>query len=180
MIFFCIGYAAFSITVHIVPHATKLGIPEITAANILAINGGVGIIGNFVLGGLIGDKIGNRKVFIIGLVLMVAALFWMIPSKGLWILYLFAVVFGIGIGGVGTSESPLLARLFGLTSHGLIYGVVGLSWTLGGAVGPFITGYLCDVMGNYQVAFLISALLGVLGLFLLIALKPTRRLGASL
>jgi MFS transporter, OFA family, oxalate/formate antiporter len=180
VIFFCIGYAAFSITVHIVPHATKLGIPEITAANILAISGGVGIIGNFVLGGLIGDKIGNRKVFIIGLVLIVAALFWMTPSKELWILYVFAVVFGIGIGGVGTSESPLLARLFGLSSHGLIYGVVGLSWTLGGAVGPFITGYLCDVMGNYQLAFLISAILGVLGLILIIALKPTRRLGTML
>jgi MFS family permease len=111
---------------------------------------------------------------------MVVALAWMIPAKGLWILYLFAVVFGIGIGGVGTSESPLLARLFGLSSHGLIYGVVGLSWTLGGAVGPLVTGYLCDVMGNYQLAFLISAILGAIGILMLFVLRPTKRLGAAL
>jgi MFS family permease len=179
-IFFCIGYTAFSVTVHIVPHATKLGIPEITAANILAISGGIGIIGNFLLGGVVGDKIGNRKVFFIGLVLMTASLLWLIPSRAVWLLYLFAFVFGIGIGGAGTSESPLIARLFGLSSHGLIYGVVGLSWTLGGAIGPFVTGYLCDLIGNYQLAFLVSALLGALGIFLVIILKPTKKLGTGL
>jgi MFS family permease len=179
-IFFCIGYTAFSVMVHIVPHATRLGISAITAANILAINGGIGIIGNFVLGGIIGDRIGNRKVFIIGLVLMAASLFWLIPAREIWLLYLFAVVFGTGIGGVGTSESPLIARLFGLSSHGLIYGVVGLSWTFGGAVGPLVTGYLCDVIGNYQLAFLLSALLGILGIFLLIILKPTKKRGIGL
>ena len=46
IIFFCVGFAAFAIMVHIVPHATKLGISAVTAANILAINGGIGIIGN--------------------------------------------------------------------------------------------------------------------------------------
>jgi MFS family permease len=103
IIFFCVGFTAFAITVHIVPHATKLGISAITAANILAINGGIGIIGNFILGGIIGDRIGNRKVFIIGLVLMAASLFWLVPAREVWMLYLFAVVFGIGLGGVGTS-----------------------------------------------------------------------------
>lgn len=180
LIFFCIGFTAFSVTVHIFPHTTKLGISAITAANILAINGGIGIIGNFVLGGIIGDIIGNRKVFIIGFVLMVVSLLWIIPTREVWLLYLFAIVFGIGIGGAGTSESPLIARLFGLSSHGLIYGVVGLSWTVGGAVGPFITGYMCDVFQNYQLAFLLCAVMGVIGILLLLMLRPTKRRGISL
>jgi MFS family permease len=180
VIFFCIGFTAFSVTVHIFPHATKLGISDITAANILAINGGIGIVGNFVLGGIIGDIIGNRKVFIIGLILMVVSLFWIIPSREIWLLYLFAIVFGIGIGGAGTSESPLIARLFGLSSHGLIYGVVGLSWTLGGAIGPFITGYMCDVFQNYQLAFLLCAVIGIIGIIFLLILRPTNKRGISL
>jgi MFS family permease len=180
MIFFCIGFTAFSVTVHIYPHATKLGISDITAANILAISGGIGIIGNFVLGGIIGDIIGNRKVFIIGLILMVVSLLWIIPTREVWLLYLFAIVFGIGIGGAGTSESPLIARLFGLSSHGLIYGVVGLSWTLGGAIGPFITGYMCDVFQNYQLAFLLCAVIGSIGIILLLMLRPTKKRGLSL
>lgn len=180
IIFFCVGFAAFAITVHIVPHATKLGISAVTAANILAINGGIGIIGNFGLGGIIGDRIGNRKAFIIGAVLMAASLFWLVPAREVWMLYLFAVVFGIGLGGMGTSESPLIARLFGLSSHGLIYGVVGLSWTVGGAVGPIMTGYMCDVIGNYQLAFLLCAVIGVVGLLLLVILRPTKRRGIEL
>ena len=180
IIFFCAGYAIFAVTVHIVTHAIKLGISAVTAANILAINGGIGIIGNFVLGGIIGDRIGNRKTFMIGTVLMAASLFWLVPSKEVWMLYLMAVVFGIGIGGIGTSESPLIARLFGLSSHGLIYGVVGFSWTFGGAVGPVLTGYLCDIYGNYQLAFLLCAVIGVLGLLLLIILRPTKRRGIGL
>jgi MFS family permease len=180
IIFFCIGFTAFSITVHIVPHATKLGISDITAANILAINGGIGIIGNFVLGGIIGDIIGNRKVFIIGLILMAVSLLWIIPTREVWMLYLFAIVFGIGIGGVGTSESPLIARLFGLSSHGLIYGVIGLSWTLGGAIGPFVTGYMCDIFQNYQLAFLLCAVIGIIGIILLLMLRPTKKRGVSL
>lgn len=180
IIFFCVGFAAFAITVHIVPHATKLGISAVTAANILAINGGIGIVGNFGLGGIIGDRIGNRKAFIIGAVLMAASLFWLVPAREVWMLYLFAVVFGIGLGGMGTSESPLIARLFGLSSHGLIYGVVGLSWTVGGAVGPIMTGYMCDVIGNYQLAFLLCAVIGVVGLLLLVILKPTKRRGIEL
>jgi len=180
IIFLCVGFAAFAILVHIVPHAIKSGISAVTAANILAINGGIGIIGNFVLGGIIGDRIGNRKTFIIGAVLMAASLFWLVPAKEVWMLYLFAVVFGIGLGGMGTSESPLIARLFGLSSHGLIYGVVGLSWTVGGAVGPIVTGYMCDVIGNYQLAFLLCAVIGVVGLLLLVILRPTKRRGIEL
>jgi len=180
LIFFCVGFATFAITVHIVPHATQLGISAVTAANILAINGGIGIIGNFVLGGIIGDRIGNRKTFIIGTVLMAASLFWLVPAREVWMLYLMAVAFGIGLGGAGTSESPLIARLFGLSSHGLIYGVVGLSWTLGGAVGPIVTGYMCDIYGNYQLAFLVCAVVSVLGLMLLIILRPTKRRGIEL
>jgi MFS family permease len=180
VIFFCVGYTAFALTVHMVPHAIKLGIPAVTAANILAINGGIGIIGNFVLGGIIGDRLGNRKAFIIGTILMAASLFWLVPARQVWMLYLFALVFGIGLGGMGTSESPLLARLFGLSSHGLIYGVLGLGWTIGGAVGPIVTGYMCDVMGNYQLAFLLCAIIAVLGAILLIILRPTKRRGLGL
>jgi MFS family permease len=180
VIFFCVGWDAIAVTVHIVPHAIDLGISSVTAANILAVNGGTGIIGNFVLGGIIGDRIGNRKAFIIGIAAMAASLFWLVPATQVWMLYLFAVTFGVALGGTGTSESPLIARLFGLRSHGFIYGVAALSWTAGSAVGPVVTGYMFDMNGNYQAAFLVSGVIGILGLVLIIALRPTKRRGMEL
>ena len=170
---FCFGYGAFAVTIHIVPHVTELGISAESAANILAINGGVGIFGNFVLGGIMGDRIGNRNAFVVGFVLMVASLFWLILVKEVVMLYLFAIVFGLALGSMGTSESPLVASLFGLRSHGMIYGVIGLSFTAGGAVGPVMSGYLFDLNGNYQLAFLSCTLLGVVGLISVAMLRPT-------
>jgi len=180
IVFLCFGFVAYGLTVHMVPHITGLGIPEISAANVLSVSGGVGIIGNFVLGGLVGDRIGNRKTFIIGIVLMIAGLTWLVPAKELWTFYLFAVILGLAFGGMGTSESPLAARLFGLTSHGLIYGVMAMGFTVGGALGPVIMGYIYDVTDSYRTAFLVCIALCVVGLILMAILKPTRRLGTKL
>ena len=180
VVFFCFGFIAYGLTVHMVPHITRLGMPEFTAATVLSVSGGVGIIGNFILGGLVGDIIGNRKAFIIGIVLMIAGLAWLVPAKELWMFYLFAVILGLAFGGMGTSESPLAARLFGLTSHGLIYGVMAMGFTAGGALGPVIMGYIYDVTESYRIAFLVCIALCLIGLIFMAILKPTRRLGTKL
>lgn len=180
VVFLCFGFIAYGLTVHIVPHVTTLGISEITAASVLSVSGGVGIVGNFVLGGLVGDRIGNRKTFIIGIVLAIAALAVLVSARELWVLYIFAVLLGLAFGGMGTSESPLTARLFGLTSHGLIYGVMAMGFTTGGAIGPVIIGYIYDVTDSYRTAFLVCIGLCVLGMVFLSILKPTPRLGHKL
>ena len=157
------------------PHAIELGIPAVTAANLVAINMGVSILGNFVLGGIINDRIGSRQAFIIGFILLVAALFWLMPAGELWMLYLFSAVFGFAHGGLATTESPLVAWLFGLSSHGLIFGVIGIGFTAGGAVGPVVMGYIFDLNGSYQTAFLVCAVVAVVGLILTVLLRPAKR-----
>ena len=171
--FFCFGFALFAIVVHIAPHATELGISTASAATILSTIGGLGIVGRVVLGSA-GDRIGNRQVFIIGFILMSAALFWLAPATELWMLYLFGAIFGFVQGGMGASQSPLVAGLFGVRSHGLILGVTSLGFTLGAAVGPFLAGYIFDVTGSYQVAFLVCAAICIVGLVLTVLLKPIR------
>jgi MFS family permease len=179
-ILFSFGYSVIAIAVHLVPHITELGISDIHAADVLAVNNGVGIIGNFFVGGIIGDRIGNRKVLLIGFALAVASLVWLLPSRELWMFHLFAVVLGIAMGSIGTSESPLVARLFGLKSHGLIYGIVVLGFTVGGAVGPLVTGYIHDITGSYRNAFLVCIAFAVVGFILTVLLKPTRKVGMEL
>ncbi len=173
-IFFCFGYSMFSIVVHIVPHAIGLGISAVNAANILAAMGGMSIIGNFALGYL-GDKIGNRQLYIIGFIMMAAVLFWLVPVKEMWMLFLFAIIFGCAYGGMGASESPLIAWLFGLRSHGLIFGVFGLGFTVGASVGPLLTGYIFDLTLNYQAAFWVCGAVSIVGLILSTVLRPPRR-----
>ena len=175
VMFFCFGFGIFGITVHIVPHAIELGISAVSAPYVLAVMGGVSILGTYVLGGL-GDRIGNRQVFIIGFILMAAALFWLVPARELWMLYLFAALFGFAMGGTGAVESPLVAGFFGLRSHGLIYGVVHIGFTVGAALGPLVMGYIFDLTGSYQMAFLVCGVVGVVGIIMAVVLRPTKRL----
>ncbi len=170
-VFLCFGFCVFVIMVHIVAHATELGITPTSAANILATIGGLSVVGKVVMGSA-ADKIGNRQVFMIAFALMSAALFWLLSATQAWMLYLFAVVFGFAFGGCAASESPLIAWLFGLASHGLILGVANVGFCLGAAIGPFLAGYIFDVTGSYGLAFLISACVGVAGLILSAVLAP--------
>jgi len=180
VILFCFGYGILAIAVHLVPHIVGLGISDISAADVLAVNGGVGIIGNIFVGGIIGDRVGNRKVLLIGFSLAVVSLVWLLPSRDLWMFHLFAIVLGIAMGSIGTSESPLVARLFGLKNHGLIYGVFVLGFSVGGAAGPFVTGYIYDVTGSYHSAFLTCIAFMVAGFILTVLLRPTRKVGMKL
>jgi len=177
--FFCYGYFIFSIMIHIVPHIIDLGISAIGAANILAATGGVTVLGNFVLGG-VGDRIGSRQIFIFGFILMSAVMLWLTLATEVWMFYLFAVAFGLALGGMATSESPLVAGLFGMRSHGLIFGVAGFGHVIGGALGPVVTGYIFDLTQSYQMAFLICAAFGVTGLILTVVMRPTKKIGLRL
>jgi MFS family permease len=169
----CLGFPWYAILVHIAPYATDLEFSAATAANILATAGGTSIIGRLVLGWA-ADRIGNRQVFIIGFVLLTAALFWLIPSTEAWALYLFAAIFGFATGGCAASASPLVAELFGLRSHGLILGIINFGYCIGAALGPFLAGYIFDVTSSYSVAFLVCAAVSVMGLILSVILKRTK------
>jgi MFS family permease len=169
-IFICLGFSYFSIVVHIVPHITDLGISAASAATILAALGGAGIVGN-VLGGA-ADRIGNKKACVIGLILASAMLFWLVSITEVWMFYFFVGGFGIGYAVCMTSESPLVAWLFGVSSHGLLLGIISFGFTIGAAMGPLLTGYIFDVTGSYQAAFFTFAVLSVVGLLLMVLIKP--------
>jgi len=173
--FFCFGFSVYTIVPHIVLHAIGLGIPSISAANILATIGGLSLVGRVVLGSA-ADRFGNRQVFVIGFILMAAALFWLVPNNEVWGLYLFAAVFGFAFGGCATSESPLVAGLFGLSSHGLILGATNLfGFTFGAATGPFIAGYIFDMTCSYQLTFIVAGAVSVVGLMLTALLSPIEK-----
>jgi len=171
--FICFGIAMFSVTVHLVPHAIHLGIRPEVAALILAVQGGATIVGRLVLGG-VADKVGNRSIFFFGFILLAADLFWLAYTQEVWGLYLFAVIFGVMHAGMGVSESPLVAGYFGLKYHGSVFGITSLAFCLGGAFGPWVTGYIFDLTGDYLAAFTFSAVICLIGLALTVVLKQIR------
>ncbi len=167
---FCLGFCIFAIMVHIASHVTDLGFTQATAANIMATIGAVCIAGRVLFGKAL-DRIGSRRGFVIGFAILGLALFLVASAGTLSILYLFAILFGFAFGACVTCESPLVADLFGLRSHGLLLGIAACGFTFGGGAGPFVTGYIFDFAGKYQAAFLLCAIVSCTGLLLAWLLK---------
>lgn len=172
-IYFIIWYCSITTLVHIAPYAVDSGVSVVRAAGIISTIGGASIVGRLVMG-TAGDRIGNRRALVICLIVLMTALSWLQVAKGLWELYLFAAIYGFAHGGFFALASPLVAKLFGMRSHGVIFGMVIFTGTLGGAVGPVVTGGIFDVTRSYQLAFLILLLISVMGFILSTLLRPIR------
>ena len=166
-IFFCL----LTIIVHIVPHATDLGLPPAIAAGVLATIGGVSMLGRIVLGAW-NDRIGGKRSLIICFILLLGSLLWLQVASEAWMLFLFAVVYGLAHGGFFTVMSPMVAELFGTGSHGLLFGLVLACGTVGGALGPWLAGRTFDVTGSYRIIVVVLTTLVVLGFILIVLLRP--------
>ncbi|MFC2021746.1 MFS transporter [Chloroflexota bacterium] len=173
---FCFGFGVMAIMTHIVPHATDIGISTIIAASILATIGGLSIVGRIGIGS-VSDKIGVRLSLVIGFSIVSVALLWLQLARELWMLYLFAIVFGFGTGGIAALESPLTAELFGLRAHGAVLGATVFGATIGAAIGSFLTGYMFDITNSYYSAFWVSAVISIIATVVASLLKPTHRGG---
>jgi len=160
-----------TIMVHIVPHATDLGIETIKAAGILSTIGGVSMVGRLFVGITI-DRIGTKKCLVACFFLLIANFLWLYQAQGMWMLYFFAAVYGIAHGGIFTVISPMVAELFGIRSHGVLFGILAFSGTVGGAIGPVLAGFVFDVTHSYRLIFLILVGLTAVSLFLTLLLKP--------
>jgi MFS family permease len=67
--------------------------------------------------------------------------------------------------------------LFGTKTHGLLFGFVLFSGTLGGSTGPLLAGFLFDQTGTYKIVFIVLMLMAAFGLFLVTLLRPGKNSG---
>ncbi len=163
-------YCFISIIVHIVPHANDIMRSASRSAGVLSLIGGVSMAGRITMGFLI-DRMGTKKTMILCFAILTAVLLWLQIAREPWMLYLFAIFYGVAHGGFYTVISPIVADLFGIRAHGFLFGIVAFSGNVGGSIGPLITGYIFDITGGYMIAFWICALMSAIGLALIISLR---------
>jgi len=154
-IWFLYSFCLLMTMTHVVPHAIDLGITSMQSALMLSIMGGVNIPGRIVMG-IVTDRFGWKRAAIICALLMAAAMLWLAESSNLWMLYLFAAVFGFSYGGLAPPTTAIVGDIFGLRHIGVILGLLGISWGVGSAIGPALAGYIYDTTGSYYLAFLLG------------------------
>jgi MFS family permease len=173
--FFCFG----TVIVHIVPHASDIGIPTIIAASIVSIAAGVSIIARLGIG-FISDRVGGTLALSACVSLVTLALIWLLFAREIWMFYVFAVVFGLSYGGLITLLPVVAAELFGLVSLGIILGGLTFVGTIGEALGAPLSGTIFDTTGSYRLAFIIAIVICAVAVILsLILLKYKVKTGMA-
>ena len=122
--------------------------------------GAVGLsstIGKFLFGWLC-DQIQAKYACAIGLGFQLAGVLILISvhqSSSAPILWLYAIVIGLGVGSWLPAMSMIVSSNFGLAEYGSIFGLVSVNMAVGGAIGPLVAGSVFDAAGGYHWAFII-------------------------
>ncbi|MFQ5656552.1 MAG: MFS transporter [Candidatus Methylomirabilales bacterium] len=158
--------------VHVVSHATDIGLTKLTAAGILGVTGAFAFPGRIGMG-FLADKIGGRKTLMLCSGIQTSMVLGFVLSQSMISFYIVAALFGIGYGGI-IPQYPIICReLYGTKALGRIFGTVTLFGTSGMATGGYLGGFLFDLSGSYALPLFVAFVFG--GINFLIALSLVLR-----
>jgi MFS family permease len=146
-------YAILGVVAHIFLHMRGQGFEQAVAARGIAWLFLMALVGKFVFG-FLADQFNHKLVFFgnLGIMLIGSILLATMKPEVFWP---FAILFGVGWGGLYTMLQLLTVEAFGLKAAGKIIGTRTILDALGGGLGPWLTGVMYDSTGSYQVPFLV-------------------------
>jgi MFS family permease len=128
-----------------------------------------------VLMGFLADLI-NRKYVMILIYLIVASAIPLLllpdfPGR----IYIFAVIFGIGLGGDYMIIPLIAGDLFGLRALGRTMGIILVADGIAEALFPMLVGRLYDVSNSYTTGFIVLIVLATFGALIVSFLPKTKQ-----
>jgi len=153
------GLGNYLILAHQIKFAIDIGFSSALSTSVLALFGITSIVGQ--VASSISDRIGRESTVTLAAVLAIGALFALLSvedTSQLWLLYFYAVCSGFATGLFSPTVFVGVADIFHGRNIGAISAMVMLGTGIGGAIGPWLGGYIFDVTGSYHNAFIISTI----------------------
>jgi len=147
--------------------------PQEQSANILSIILAASIAGRLLMGWM-ADRIQKKYVMILIYTLVAASIPLLFLAKTTGVIYVFAFIFGIGLGGDYMIIPLMAAELFGVKVLGRIMGIILTFDGLAEAFSPMLVGWLRDRGGSYTGGFAALMALGVIGI-ITVSMLPFRK-----
>jgi nitrate/nitrite transporter NarK len=116
-----------------------------------------------VIAGELADRIGPKRVMLIVYLLVTSAMLILVAGPTGDGIYLFVVVFGLGLGGEYLIIPLVAAELFGAAVLGSVLGIILTADGVAEAVVPMLVGTLRDRTGSYTVGFQVLTAIAALG-----------------
>ncbi len=156
-VFFFWGIGGYLVLAHQVKFTEDAGYSSMFAASVFALFGIFMAAGQ--LSAFISDWIGREISVTLAAVLAIgatAALTSVTDTSQPWLLYVYATCFGYGAGLCGPTLFAGAADMFHGRHFGAISGLLLTGLGAGGAIGPWLGGYIYDISGSYNSAFVLS------------------------
>jgi MFS family permease len=156
------------IVTHQIAHAVDVGFAKVFAASIFGLMGVVSI-GGRILFGYLADVMNRQMVFTWVQVISSFGIFALLAledASSPWLLYAYAVCYGMGQGSRALVLSAISADIFHGKHFGAIFGYFTFSIGLGGAVGAWFGGYLFDLTHSYAIPFWFSLACLIVSVFI--------------
>ena len=175
--FFVCGFQITLVATHIPGYIQQKGLPEWTAAAILALIGFFNIFGTIGMGFLASKY--SKKILLSILYFsrgVILVLFLLLPSS-IFTALAFGVLFGILWLATIPPTNGIVAQIFGTKYLGTLFGIVFFSHQVGSFLGAYLGGYFFDTYGNYDYAWYLSILLSIFAGFVHLPIdeKPVLR-----
>lgn len=172
--YFCGLYIWYAVQVHQTKYLLDIGFSANVSVWALGVVSLLGIPGQIALGHL-SDRIGREAIWAIssaGFAICFAALIALKYEPSLALVYL--MVFAQGALGYGLTSimGAVVLEIFQGPHYGSIFGCIMLVALVGAAAGPWVTGTLYDLTGDYTVAFGIAMGVSLLSAFAIWRASP--------
>ena len=164
------GAVLHAVVVHVMPALIDVRIPREVAGTIAASMVISSVAGRMGFGWL-GDRLDKRYLLAAALFLQVSGLIIFAYTRSVAHAIAFLTLYGPGFGGVITLRLTMQGEYFGRKSFGAIQGVMQGIFMAGNILSPVFAGWIYDVHGSYQPAWLILAILTLFSSLLILMLK---------
>ena len=139
--------------VHIVSYCVGLGYGPAVGVQMLSVMLFGGVVSRIV-SGLIADRLGGIRTVLLGSFLQCVALVMYLPFDGMASLYVVSLVFGLSQGGIVPGYAVIVREYLPPREAGERVGFVIMMTILGMALGGWMSGWIYDLTGSYQMAFI--------------------------
>jgi MFS family permease len=165
--------------VHIVALCVDYGFGAAVGAEMLSLMLMGGVVSRLISGTL-ADRIGGVPTLLIGSTLQAIALFLYLPAGGLVSLYLVSLIFGLSQGGIVPSYAVIVREYMPSREAGARVGFVMMMTIMGMALGGWLSGWIYDVTGSYQWAFINGIVWNGLNIAIMVLILLRGQRGGSL
>ena len=169
------GFQDFFVATHIVAFAQDQGVGDVLAGNLLAWMGVMGLLGVLVAG-VMADALGASRPTLLCFAMRIGIFALILVAQDTPAIIAFGLLYGFTFLITAPLTVVFLGNIYGPHRLGTLTGTVSMIHQIMGGLGAFAGGWIFDLTGSYNAAFILMLALSLAATALtLIVREPLRR-----